>query len=91
MILSRFGREYLRITITTVPVLTGWEASFDKGTTWVAGALVGSSYQWLLAGPNAAAAVPPATVLAVGSHSVLVRATDSPEVLVRSHEAVSIR
>ena len=32
--LDAHGREFYRVTITTSPQLTNWEASFDDGATW---------------------------------------------------------
>lgn len=89
MILSRHGREYLRVTLTTSPPIAAWEASFDQGVTWVAGEADGSAFRWLLAGPDATPGA--AKVLPLGNHSVTYRGTDNPEVIVRAQGSVSVR
>lgn len=83
MILSRFARRYYRVTVTTDPQVTDWEASFDNGATWVAGTpIVGvdNGYQWLVAGPD----VDLGAAVAVISANVtpLLRDVDTAEVLV---------
>lgn len=54
MKLPSTGREYYALEITTSPAVAAWEASFDGGATWVAGALdlVGNLWRWLVAGPD---------------------------------------
>lgn len=47
------GRRYYRLTITTTPTITSWSASFDGGTTWVAGNAEGNNvFSWLLDTPS---------------------------------------
>lgn len=93
MNLSRHGREYLELTLTTTPPIAGgWEASFDAGATWAAGEEVADQddrYRWLLAGdladPTGAVAV-----LGEGLHGVVVRATSNPEIVARSSGNVAV-
>lgn len=92
MRLSRLAREYYELQITTTatdgdPIpADGWEASFDGGETFVAATVVTHDTEdwsaWLLAGPDA----DEGTAVAVITSAVrpLVRATDSPEVIVRT-------
>lgn len=84
MILSRHGREFLKLTLATDPPVAGWEASFDRGTTWHDGEATGDpdGFRWLIAG---AAADQGAAVakLAVGYHDVEVRVVDNPEIPAR--------
>lgn len=46
------GREVYSVEVVLAPAATGtWEASFDGGTTWVAGTDLGNgSFGWLVAG-----------------------------------------
>ena len=91
MNLSRHAREYLRLTLTTAPAVTAWDATFDKGTTWVAGVRVGvtDEYRWLVAGSSAVVGTAVA-VLAPGLHAVTVRATDSPEIVARDVDSIVV-
>ena len=82
MILHRQGREYYTLTIDTEPAVTGWEASFDGGTTWAPGALNGDVWQWLVAGPLAPTDQP--CMVIDRSTAPLIRAVDTPEILIRS-------
>jgi hypothetical protein len=54
MRLNRFGREVYAVEVTLDPTASGtWEASFDGGTTWVAGTDQNNgSFGWLVAGPS---------------------------------------
>lgn len=83
MNLHRNGREYYALTITTTPTTTPteWEASFDRGTTWIPAANVAGNSAWLLAGGSA----DPTDAVAVVSRRVtpLVRLIDAPEIVVR--------
>lgn len=87
MQLEPAGREFYNLEITASPAVSGgWEASFDGGTTWVAGTagtVNGTDvYQWLLAGASADVGTAVATISA--SVVPLIRATESPELVVRS-------
>lgn len=88
MDLPRRGREFYDQTITTAPAVAGWEASFDGGTTYVAGEEVeidppvtgALRMRWLVAGPLA----DPGTAEVISADLVpLLRATDNPELIVR--------
>lgn len=53
MNLARIERDYYVLELATVPALDGtWQASFDRGETWVNGVLVGDYWNWLVAGPD---------------------------------------
>jgi hypothetical protein len=63
--LSRFAQKWYEVEIFTDPqILTGWEATFDDGTSWIVGEVVADPVpapanpgavvvRWLLAGPDA--------------------------------------
>lgn len=93
------GREFYRVTITTSPQLTVWEASFDGGTTWTTGDTdsravpTANTWEWLVAGelvdnsdlsPGALAGVITRTM------KPIIRAADSPEILVRHQDTPQI-
>lgn len=92
MNLNRHAREYYDIQPVTEPPLTAWEASFDNGTTWVAGtALSGEDagwFRWLVAGPSADPGA--AVVLPSGPLRPLARAVDNPEIVVRSLPDINV-
>lgn len=84
------GREYYDPGPATEPAVTAWEASFDGGDTWHAPTTVDDGRPlWLIAGPNAD---PDAQVLAVVDRTVrpLLRATDTPELLVQRGPVVKV-
>ena len=93
MRLSRQGVEFLRLQLTTAPVVTGtWEASFDSGTTWVTGVtdtVDTTVTEWLVAGPSAIAPDATATVLTATTYP-LVRLRHAPEVVVRSLAPITL-
>ena len=95
MILFKSAREFYALQITTTPAVTGgWSASFDSGTTWVAGAAATVNgvavTRWLIAGPTAAVdGTTPAATLA-GNVTPLIRATEAPEVVVRSAPQIAL-
>jgi hypothetical protein len=80
MYLKRIAREYYSLAIVTDPAVASWEASFDGGTTFVAGEVDGANTRWLLAGPDAD---PGAAIVIAATVTPSVRATDAPEVIVR--------
>jgi hypothetical protein len=87
MDLHRLGREHYAVQITTAPAVgaAAWEASFDEGGTWSPATVDtdadGDWSTWLVAGD---AATVGAAVAVIGHDTTpLVRATDTPEVLVR--------
>ena len=91
MDLDSHGREFYTVEIVTTPQLTGWEASFDDGATWVAGAVhptLANTWRWLLAGENAA--VGTAVAVVTSSFRPHIRATDNPEIVVRRKDAPRI-
>lgn len=95
MKLTRIGREYLTVSIETDPAVTGWEASFDGGTTWATGeeVTVGTStaWRWLLAGPDVAQPDVSGQITLDATTTVVLRAIDNPEVLIRKGPRVSLR
>jgi hypothetical protein len=98
MQLSRFGREYYELQIATTsntgsPIpADGWEASFDRGVTWIAATVVTHDAAdwsaWLVAGVDAEEGSAVAVLSA--SVSPLVRAVDNPEIVVRSAPRISV-
>lgn len=83
MQLNRQAVEWYALEITTDPTVTGWEASFDDGTTWLASTTVGTDgwFRWLVAGPDAP--TPGSATVLAASLRPLVRAVENPEVVVR--------
>lgn len=86
------AREFYTLTITTTPAVTSWDASFDNGGTWFTGAAVAGqadTFRWLVAGPTATVG---AAVAVIGAWSVLpkVRATSSPEIVVRDAPRITV-
>lgn len=86
--LSTIGREWWKVQITTDPAVTGWDASFDEGETWVTGEAVEDvedTWRWLVNGkdfdPTGYPAASSATI-PYGGFRPLLRATDNPEVIV---------
>lgn len=91
MYLPPSGVDYYTLTITTTPPLSGWEASFDGGTTWIAGVLkVGTTdtWQWLLAGPQVA--VPGSAHVIPNDLEPLIRAVSNPQVFVRKAPYIAL-
>ena len=92
MNLSRFGRKWYELEIATEPQITsGWEATFDNGTSWVNAEVVTNPVpppvratavvvRWLIQGPNAASgAQPPDYILEAASVAPVIRAANDPE------------
>jgi hypothetical protein len=84
VILSRHGREFVVVPLVTDPQLNAWEATFDRGATWVAGEQVGvtAEFRWLVAGSQAALGAAVAQ-LEPGVHPVTARSTANPEIVAR--------
>lgn len=82
MILNRRAREFYVLAIGTEPAVTVWEASFDGGATWAPGTPDGDGWQWLVAGPLAPTDEP-CTVID-RTVTPLIRAVDTPEILIRA-------
>lgn len=92
--LSRIGREYYRVEISTEPALTEWEISFDQGATWhemVLNTLTGFQ-SVLVNGPDFVPEVGDTTPSATITESVVpyVRAVDNPEVIVRTTPKIDL-
>lgn len=99
MKLDPYGREFYRVTITTSPQLTSWEASFDGGTTWTAGATdsrtapVANTWEWLVAGElvdNSDLAPGELAGVITRTMKPKIRAVDSPERIVRHQDTPEI-
>lgn len=84
------AREWYALELATEPAVTGWEASFDAGVTWVASTAVGTDgyFRWLVAGPDADPGT--AIVLPVGTTQPLVRAVENPEIVVRGAPQIDV-
>lgn len=79
--------EYIHWTVTGLPTDPPpgvVEVSIDDGATWHTGTLVGSEVRLLVAHPATVAPDPDAVVAAAGSSRMLVRITDTPEVVPRA-------
>ena len=78
------------VTEPAEPAVTGWEASFDSGATWLASTVVGTDglWRWLVAGP--AADPTGATALPLGRTVPLVRATANPEIEVEKAPPIDV-
>ncbi|HEX8489365.1 MAG TPA: hypothetical protein VF642_12525 [Propionibacteriaceae bacterium] len=89
MILSPYAREWYRVEIATEPAVATWEASFDGGTTWEDQTLIEGLPAWLIAGTNA----DPGAAVAVlaGSVAPLLRAVDTPEIVVREGPKIYVQ
>ena len=83
MNLPASGREFYALRITTTPSVTGWEASFDGGDTYVAGVEDDGVTRWLVAGPDADEGDAVAVIPAAGVRP-RVRVEDDPEIIVRT-------
>lgn len=89
MNLNRAAREYYALAIVTDPPVAAWEATFDNGATWDAGATTDGVTRWLVAAPDAVAGSAVA-VLPLGTTKPRVRATSNPEVIVRDAPAIYV-
>lgn len=89
MIIHRHSREFYRLEIVTEPAVTGWEASFDGGTTWDASTVVDGFPAWLVAGT--AAAVGTAVAVLADSVTPLLRVIDTPEIVVREGPKIFVQ
>ena len=94
MILFKAAREFYSLQlITTPPVAATWEASFDRGVTWVTGtpATVNgvAVTRWLLAGPSAALGTSVAQIAA--TVTPMVRVQEAPEIIIRDAPQVVIQ
>lgn len=89
MQLHPLAREYYALTIATDDDVTGWQASFDHGTTWHAGDTSEDDgrTRWLLAGPDADTGD---AIVISASVVPLVRAIDNPEIIVRKAPRVTV-
>lgn len=93
MILNPNAREFYSLEITTSPAVSGgWEASFDEGATWDAGTTATvdgvAVTRWLVAG--ALATVGTAVAVITDNVTPLIRATESPEIVVRDAPRIVI-
>lgn len=92
MKLNPAAREYAGVRIVTTPAIAAdaWEASFDHGLSWYPATVRDGASTWLLAGPLFVGAEVTNQVTVPTSTVALVRATDTPEVLVRKAFAVTV-
>lgn len=84
------AREWYALQIVTAPAVTSWDASFDGGATYTTFTAVGTDgyYRWLVAGPTATPGS--AKVLPLGRTHPLIRATDTPEIVVRDAPSINV-
>lgn len=90
MQLSPAGREYARWTLTGADGATALEASVDGGTTWHPLTVDGATVTLLVAGPDATDNPVGTVVLSAGRNHVAVRATDNPEVIIRTGGVIDV-
>lgn len=86
------SREFLKLYLTSDPAANSWELSFDFGATWLEGEPVPGAadwYRWLVAGSQAP--LGEAVIqLEDGEYILLARATDLPELVVRTVAVLNI-
>lgn len=85
--LTHGGVEYIHWTATGLPdspPADAVQASIDGGTTWHTAGVAAGVLSLLVAHPDAVTPDPTAVVAAVGTREMLVRLTDTPEVVIRS-------
>lgn len=84
MRLPAAGREYATWTVTGLPDGVGLEVSFDTVEGWSALELVTSTtFRALIAGPNATSNPVGTIALPAGRSRATIRATETPEVVIR--------
>lgn len=97
--IDRHGREWVYLSITTDPVLSGWEASADQWATDVTLNTTGAPYtidgatythRVLVAGADCDATPEAGQITLASTTTLEVRATSSPEVTVRTAVRVVI-
>ena len=84
------GREYARWTLTGADGATALEATIDGGTTWHPLTVDGDTVTLLVAGPAAEDNPAETVVLTAGRNHVQVRATDNPEVIIRTGGVIDV-
>lgn len=89
------GVEYVHWTVTGLPdpPAVAVDASIDGGTSWHEAIVNGTDVSLLVAGPTAVTPDPAAVVVTAGtgSRELLLRVTDTPEVIIRAAGYLTIR
>lgn len=86
------GREYATWTITASEIGVALEVTFDAGVTWTAMDTVDTTtFRCLVAGPTATSNPAGTVILAAGRHFAQIRATDSPEVIIRDAGTIDVK
>jgi hypothetical protein len=95
--LSRHAREHYDQRILTDPPVAAWEASFNGGTTWVAGTVLVDDpetgwVRWLIAGDLADPGASVAQLAPTGREDLqpLARSVANPEIIVRDLEPIRV-
>lgn len=90
MNLSRYGVEYYDPDPQTTPALTGWQASFDNGETWVDSTEHPDTERpvWLVAG--AEATTPGDAIVLTATVKPHLLALDDPETIVRTGPTINV-
>lgn len=83
MKLDPHGREYVSWELADAPVTGTFEVSFDDGATWSALTRSGTTVTALVAGPSAPTNPGGTVVLVLGRNVATIRATSSPQILIR--------
>lgn len=91
MNLDRRGREYMTWRTHNAPAGLSFEVNFDDSDVWHQATAVDDEVILLVAGPEAADNPGDTVVLDLGTHPVVIRAADNPEILVRKSGSVTVR
>ena len=90
MTITARGREYASWTVTGISDVTGLEAQFDLGTWGPMERPTIGTCRVLVAGPLALVNPPDTIVLSVARHTVAIRATDTPEIVIRDAGSITV-
>jgi hypothetical protein len=91
MRLPSAGREYATWTVTSSEEGIALEATFDDGTTWhPLETIDATTFRALIAGPDATTNPPGTIVLTLGRHFGQIRATDTPEIIIRDAGTIDV-
>lgn len=85
------GREFATWTITASEPVTALEVSFDAGATWIAMTTIdATTFQILVAGPDADSNPIGTVVLALGLNFAQIRVIDNPEIIIRDAGTINV-
>ncbi|RHA43671.1 hypothetical protein [Cellulomonas rhizosphaerae] len=90
MKLDPASREYATWPLAAIPDGGGLEVTFDEGATWHGLTVIDDEARILIAGPDATGNPGETVVLPRGFHYPRIRATISPELLVRAAGEINV-